>query len=185
MPTCKFCGAETGESKFCQNCGAKVEETTPVMQPQFQQPIVEQPQFQQPMMQQPIQQPYGQYQPSYYTPKGAGGLLAGNIILIVLGAVCCCFIYPLIWLVLGIIGTVYAAKVKNSHSAEEEAHNRKVARIMMLIGYGVLIVCVILLIAGMISEYGSFGDAVDALEETWDSIYESVSESMENAFRIR
>ena len=58
MPTCKYCGNETGGSQFCQNCGAKVD-----AEPVAPQPM---PVYQQPVYQQPMQAPVPT-QPSFYT----------------------------------------------------------------------------------------------------------------------
>ena len=172
MAACKYCGQETGGSMFCQNCGAKVEV-------QDEQPVMQQPAYTpNPFPTQPMANTIPT-QPSFYTPGGAGGLLAGNIIAIVLGVICCCFTYgiSLIAMILGIIGTVYASKVKSSLNADEERHNRRVSRILMIIAYVVLVLGLVAIIGLAIAA----SDGISGFKEMYESIYESVSVSMENA----
>lgn len=171
MAICRYCGAETGNSPFCQNCGAKVE-AAPAPQPIPQ----EQPAFTPDTIPTQPQSYSIPTQPTYYTPGGAGGLMAGNIIAIILGVVCCCFTYfiSLVTMVLGIIGVVYASKVKASMSPEEERHNRNLSRIMMIIGYVVLLLGLVVFIGMILTSSNGF----EGLKETWNSIYESVSISM-------
>ena len=177
MSVCKYCVQETGGSMFCQNCGAKVEqEAQPVPGPVVQ----NQPGFQ--PSQAPIQpQSYSTIptQPNYYTPGGAGGLLAGNIIAIILGVICCCFtsFISAITMILGIIGTVFASKVKSSTSAEEEKHNRKVSCILMIIAFVFLLIG----IGVMIASIAMAGEGIGDFGAIWSSVYESVSLSMEEA----
>ena len=181
MSICKYCGQETGGSPFCQNCGAKVDE----------QPVQAAPQQVFPEAQ-PVQSPYqpdpyasqqSSYgvQPPYYTPGGAGGLLAGNIIALVLGVVCCCctnFI-SLIAMILGIIGVIFASKVKSSANAEEEASNRRKARILMIIAFVVILGGLAYSVISTIINFNKFADG-RSFSEYIESIYESVSESIEN-----
>ena len=159
---------------FCQNCGAKVEEQpVAAQQPAFNANPVPNSFPTQPMANTiPTQ-------PSFYTPGGAGGLLAGNIIAIILGVVCCCFTYgiSLIAMILGIIGTVYASKVKSSLNADEEHHNRKVSRIMMIIAYVVLLLGIVAVVALVMSA----SNGISGFQELYESVYESVSQSMEAA----
>lgn len=181
MPICKYCGQETGGSPFCQNCGAKVEEQPIPQQPQPvfpEQPV--QPSYQQPAQPYaPQQSSYG-VQPPYYTPRGAGGLIAGNIIAIVFGVICCCctnFI-SLISMILGIIGIVFASKVKTSANAEEEASNRSKARILMIIAFLVLVGGLVFTIIQTIIDFNKVADG-KSFSEYLESVYESVSESVE------
>ena len=170
MAACKYCGQETGGSMFCQNCGAKVE-AQPEVQPVMPQSFTPNPFPSQPMANTiPTQ-------PSFYTPGGAGGLLAGNIIALVLGVICCCFTYgiSLIAMILAIVGLVYASKVKSSMNAEEERHNRKVSRILMIIAYVVLLLSIVAMVAMVIAA----SNGISGFKEMYESIYESVSMSME------
>lgn len=177
MSICKYCGNETGGSQFCQNCGAKVDVAPiPESQPVMQSPVMEN--YSQPN---PIPtQPQAYTQPTFYTPGGAGGLIAGHIIAIILGVLCCCFTYfiSLGTMVLGIIGVVFAAKVRSSTSAAEEAHNRKVSRILLLIAFAVLLVGVALFVVDLINTMHKLGDM--NFSELWESVYASVSESMKS-----
>jgi len=181
MPICKYCGQESGGTPFCQNCGAKVD--VPVQAPQpVQQPVMqaEQPVYQQPEPY-PSQQPNYGVQPPYYTPGGAGGVIAGNILAIVFGVLCCCctnFI-SLISMVLGIIGIVFASKIKSSSNAEEEASNRKKARILMLIAFLVLAGGLVFTIIQFIIGFNKVSDGL-SFPEYFESIWDSVSESVEN-----
>ena len=105
--------------------------------------------------------------------------MAGNIIAIILGVVCCCFTYfiSLASMVLGIIGVVYASKVKSSMSPEEERHNRNVSRLLMIIAFVVLVLGIVVFIGMVLSS----ANGIEGLKETWNSIYESVSLSMAEA----
>ncbi|MBO4495097.1 MAG: hypothetical protein J5752_04500 [Clostridiales bacterium] len=178
MPICKYCGQETGGSPFCQNCGAKVEEQPIPQQPVFpEQPV--QPSYQPEQPYTPQQSSYG-VQPPYYTPGGAGGVIAGNIIAIVFGVVCCCctnFI-SLISMILGIVGLVFASKIKSSANAQEEASNRSKARILMIIAFLVLVGGLVFTIIRTIINFNEVADG-KSFSEYLESIYESVSESVE------
>ena len=145
MPTCKYCGNETGGSQFCQNCGAKVDA----------EPVAPQPM--------PV------YQQPFYTPGGAGGLLAGNIIMLVISVITCCLVYTLAALVMSIIGIVFAAKVKNAQNAEQERSYRKVALIMLLVSVAVEILAIILFVVGVYQKYGGFEGFFEELESIWES----------------
>ncbi len=170
MAACKYCGQETGGSMFCQNCGAKVE-AQPEVQPAAFTPD--------PFPSQPQSYNTIPTQPSFYTPGGAGGLLAGNIIAIILGVICCCFTYgiSLIAMILGIVGTVFASKVKSSLNADEERSNRRISRILMIIAYVVLILGVVAMVALVLAA----SDGIGGFKEMYESIYESVSISMAEA----
>ncbi|HBY32807.1 MAG TPA: hypothetical protein DEG74_03475 [Clostridiales bacterium] len=163
MATCKYCGNETGGSQFCQNCGAKVEA----------EPVVPQPaQFQQGYYQQPMQVPVPT-QPSFYTPGGAGGLLAGNIIMLVISVLTCCLVYTIPALVMSIIGIVFAAKVKNAQNADQEKSYRKVALIMLLVSIVVEILAIVLFVVGVYAKYGGFEGFFDELESVLESAQEA------------
>ena len=172
MAICRYCGQETGGSMFCQNCGAKVEAQPEAAPQQFGQQAYTPSSIPTQPMANTIPT-----QPSFYTPGGAGGLLAGNIIALILGVICCCFTYgiSLIAMILGIIGVVYASKVKSSLNADEERHNRKVSRILMIIAYVVLLLGIVAMIGIAIAA----NNGISGLKEMYESIYESVSESME------
>lgn len=168
MSICKYCGNETGGSAFCQNCGAKVEE--PLAPQPVPQPV--------PMMDQQIPQqvPYSSpTQPSFYTPGGAGGLMAGNILVLIFSVICCCLIVTLASIAVSIIGIVYASKVKRALNEREEKSFRRVSLIMLLVGIGIIVLGIALLIIGIFNEYGSFDAFIDAIKES----YESWSESYE------
>lgn len=164
MPACRYCGQETGGSAFCQNCGAKVEEQPipspiPQMMPDT-------------LPQEPIQQIPTQpsaysipTMPNFYTPGGAGGLLAGNIITLIFAVITCCTLLPIVSIVVTIIGIVFASKVKNSTNAAEEKANRTVALIMMLIGIAFIILGVAVTIYGIYSEYGGFEEFIEYISE--------------------
>ncbi|MBP5492507.1 MAG: hypothetical protein J6Y08_06665 [Clostridiales bacterium] len=178
MATCKYCGQETGGSMFCQNCGAKVEAAVEAAQSPFQQSSI--PNSSMNSIPTAPQQSYSfPSQPAYYTPGGAGGLLAGNIIAIIVGVVCCCCTYfiSIVTLVLGIIGVVYASKVKSSSSPEEEAKNRRVSRIMMIIAYVALLIGLVVMVAAGLAS----GNGIEGFKESFMSAYESASISMEEA----
>ena len=182
MSICKYCGQESGGTPFCQNCGAKVEVQPDPIPTQPVTPFAnENPQpYPQQDPYQPQQSSYG-VQPPYYTPGGAGGLLAGNIISLVLGLVCCCctnFI-SLIAVILGILGIVFASKVKTSMNAEEEASNRKKARIMMIVGFLVILGGLAFSIIKFFVDFNKYADGRD-FKEYFESVYQSVSESLDN-----
>lgn len=160
MATCKYCGNETGGGQFCQNCGAKVE-----VEPVAPQPM---PMYQQPVYQQPMQAPVPT-QPSFYTPGGAGGLLAGNIIMLVISVLTCCLVYTLAALALSIVGIVFAAKVKNAQSIEQEKSYRKVALIMILVSIAIVILAVVLFVVGVYEKYGGFEGFWEEIESIWES----------------
>ena len=165
MPACRYCGQETGGSAFCQNCGAKVEE-----QPAIPSPI---PQVMpnsiptEPIPTMPTQSaPYSiPTMPSFYTPGGAGGLLAGNIIALILGVCTCCFIVPIIAIIVSIIGIVFASKVKNSTNAAEEKSTRTIALVMMLLAFAFVIIGTALFVVGVYQEYGGFEGFFEYISE--------------------
>ena len=170
MPACRYCGQETGGSAFCQNCGAKVEEqpVIPSPIPTINQSPVSPEQFP-PMPSQNA--PYTiPTMPNFYTPGGAGGLLAGNIIALILGVITCCFIVPIISIIVAIIGIVFASKVKNSSNAAEEKSNRTIALVMMLLAFAFVIIGTVLFVVGVYQQYGGF-------EEFWEYISEKVEET--------
>ena len=181
MAICKFCGAESGDTKFCQNCGAKLEVEPQPIQPQVQQPIIEQP-----MLQQQPDNSFHSYQPSHYAAGSATGLLTGNIILVVFSCLFCCCVLGIsvISLILGIVGIVYASKVKTSQNAEEEAHNRSVSRICMIIGYALYVVMILFLIIGATLAYGSLDAAVEAIQSAYESVSEELEESLSMISRL-
>ncbi len=153
MPACKYCGQETGGSMFCQNCGAKVDAQPTVPQQVPVQPVMDPMQMIQPSIQQPYQNPM---QPSYYTPRGAGGLLAGNIIVLVLSVIFFCGFFPLIAIPLSIIGIVFSVKAGRAKSPQEEKSNKTIALVMLIIGIFFLILGIIAFVATVYREYGGF-----------------------------
>ena len=153
MPACRYCGQETGGSAFCQNCGAKVEE-----QPAIPSPIPQ-------VMPNSIPTEPIPTMPSFYTPGGAGGLLAGNIIALILGVCTCCFIVPIIAIIVSIIGIVFASKVKNSTNAAEEKSNRTIALVMMLLAFAFVIIGTALFVVGVYQEYGGFEGFFEYISE--------------------
>lgn len=181
MAICKFCGAESGDTKFCQNCGAQMEVVAQPIQPQIQQPVLQQ----QPMGF-PSQQPINAAQSNGYIPKSAAGLVAGNVILIVLGTLCCCCVFfTIISTVLGIIGVVNASKVRGCTSPEEEQHCRGIARLMMIIGYVLLVVIVVTVFSVITAKFGSISEGVDQIESWFESVAESIEEEADFALRLR
>jgi hypothetical protein len=80
-------------------------------------------------------------------------------------------------MILGIIGTVYASKVKSSLNADEERGNRRISRILMIIAYVVLLLGVVAMVALVLAA----SDGIGGFKEMYESIYESVSISMAEA----
>ena len=173
MPACRYCGQETGGSAFCQNCGAKVEEQQPIPSPIPQ--IGPNTIPTEPIQPFPTQDaPYTILtMPNFYTPGGAGGLLAGNIITLILGVITCCFLAPIISIIVSIIGIVFASRVKNSTNASEEKTNRTIALVMMLIAIAFIILGGVLFVASVYSQYGGF-------EGFWEYVSEKVEEAEES-----
>lgn len=167
MAICKYCGNETGGTPFCQNCGAKVD-----AEPVYQQPV---PVMNQPVYQQPMQMPTA---PTFYTPGGAGGLLAGNIIMLILSAVTCCTIFTLVSLALSIVGVVFAAKVKNSRDAEQESSYRRFSLIMLILAIVTFVLVMTLLVIGIYQEYGGFEGFKEAIESVWESAWEEAQNKL-------
>jgi|GEM_PF-2138904 len=187
MAQCKYCGQETGGSMFCQNCGAKVEAPVQqVPQPQVQAPASFDTAPVQPQMPPQPQAYTSPTTPSFYTPGGAGGLMAGHIILLILGVICCCFTIgiTLVSTILSIIGLVYASKVKASLSAEEEAHNRKISMILLIVSIVALVGGLAVLIGSIFISYGSISAFIDAVSESFESAWESASLSAEKANKL-
>ena len=155
MAKCKYCSEETGGSLFCQNCGAKVDQIqeAPPIAPQ----IAPQPVYPQ-QMQMPVQQPY-------YTPKGAGGLLAGNIIVLVLSCIFFCGLTPIISIALSIIGIVFSVKAGHAKSLQESNSNRTVAIIMLILGIVFLVIGIILVNIVVYQNYGGWGGYFDEIME--------------------
>ena len=164
MATCKYCGNETGGTPFCQNCGAKVDAELVVPQPV---PVMNQPAYQPMPMQAPVAST-----PYFYTPGGAGGLLAGNIIMLILSVITCCLVFTLIALALSIVGIVFAAKVKNAQNAEQEKSYRRVALIMLLISIAVLVFSIVIFVIGVYQQYGGWDGFWEAIESVWESAQE-------------
>ena len=130
MATCKYCGNETGGTKFCQSCGAEVEgvliqDATPVEE------VPEEPEVITPERIDPQDSPA---QNSFYKPEGAPGLLAANIVVLVLSLVMCVHTIgiTILALIFSIIGIVNASRVKSAQS-EFEAHHRKSTAVLMLV----------------------------------------------------
>lgn len=165
MPTCKYCGQETGGAQFCQTCGAKVE-----AEPVAPSPIPTMNQ-QMPYQQPPMGQPYPQYyQPQQmYTPGSNTGLLVGNIMLLVISACCFCMLIPLVSVALSIVGIVYSNKIRHATSLAEERHYRNVAIIMLVLSIIFLALGVLVLSIGIYSEYGSLDAFMEAVRESANS----------------
>ena len=162
MAKCKYCGEETGGTMFCQYCGAKTDPQpipAPVPEPQ-QMPVTQQTSYQQPVLN-PMMQTA-----SNNTPRGAGGLLAGNIVVLVLSCIFFCGLVPIISIVLSIIGIVFAAKVKNAKTPQQEGSFRTVAIIMLILGIIFLIIGIIVVIAVINQEYGGLSGLWEEILET-------------------
>ncbi|MBP5418141.1 MAG: hypothetical protein J6Y58_11535 [Clostridiales bacterium] len=168
MANCKYCGHETGSKMFCEYCGAKVDKaptpptppTPPVPPVPPTPPVMPQPQFQPASYQQPIlnQMPMQQ---AYYTPHKTGGLLAGNIVVLVLSCIFFCSIFPLVSIPLSIIGIVFSVKAGNSRSVQEENASRMVAMIMLIIGAILLVLGIMVFIGVVEDRYGGFEEFFD------------------------
>ncbi|MBR5425852.1 MAG: hypothetical protein IK106_04965 [Clostridiales bacterium] len=165
MPTCKYCGNETGGKPFCQNCGAKVEETPVAPQPI---PVESTPSYE------PAQAPVPT-NPTFYTPGGAGGLLAGNILTLIVSVILCCLCFTFGSIAMSIIGIVFAAKVKNAANADQEGSYRKVALIMLILSIVVIILSIVWFVISVYQQYGGFEGFIDAIKESYESILESMN----------
>lgn len=179
MSICKRCGANNGTGKFCENCGAMLETPAASTAPQIQQPVIEQPvMYSQPQYSAMPPAYNGPFVSNQYMPRPAGGVMAGNIILIVTSVTCCS---PLgfISLILGIIGVVKAEKISKSRSVEEEAENRKTAMSLMIAGYVIMVLGFILLFVSLYVLPHFFRDTYESIYEYFESVMETAS------FRIR
>jgi hypothetical protein len=164
MAICKYCNQETGATIFCQNCGAKMDAQPEVPQaaPVISQPIPDPTQVQQTYMQQ-MQVPAQQ---DYYVPKGAAGLLAANIIVLVLSVIFFCGILPLASVALSIIGIVFSVKAGHARGPLEEKSQKSVALIMLILGIVFLVLGIVVIVASILSKYGSFNAFWEDILET-------------------
>lgn len=157
MSKCIFCGHETGNTQFCQSCGAQVGgEMLPPQRPITDDtPVDETVQEVTPAEEEP-EQKWESSPKQFYRPEGAPGLLAGNIITLCLALILCVNSLGVTFLaiILSIIGIVNASKVKTAGSEFEAQARKRTATGMLvfsciLIVIGFVVFLIVKLIAGI------------------------------------
>jgi len=160
MAFCKNCGVEIGEAKFCPSCGAAQEVTSVPVQDTFGEsassapiaPPVSAPVFSPPPSYSSNGDTSGmgssQTPPVYTAPvytapvyssssmqkPSTTGMMVFSIINIALGFLCCCSVFGLGSLILGIISLVNINKANSASSTEEAQRLLKTAKTMNIIG---------------------------------------------------
>jgi len=160
MAFCKNCGVEIGEAKFCPSCGAAQEVTSAPVQDTFGESVSSEP-IAPPVYSEPVSTPVYASPPSYssngdtsgmgssqtppvytapvYSPNSmekpsTTGMMVFSIINIALGFLCCCSVFGLGSLILGIISLVNINKANSTSSTEEAQQLLKSAKTMNIIG---------------------------------------------------
>lgn len=130
MSKCIFCGNETGGTEFCQSCGAKVEGAL-IEQPAPVEESPEEPEVITPERMDPQDTPG-----SFYKPQAATGILAANIVVLVLAVALCVHTIgiTILAMIFSIIGIVNASKVKSAKSEFEANHRKSTAIVMFILG---------------------------------------------------
>ena len=136
MSKCIFCGNETGGTEFCQSCGAKVEGAL-IKQPATVEDQEETPEVITPERMDPQDTPG-----NFYRPQAATGLLAANIVVLVLAVALCVHTIgiTILAMIFSIIGIVNASKVKSAKSEFEANHRKSTATVMFILGLVALFV---------------------------------------------
>lgn len=136
MSKCIFCGNETGGTEFCQSCGAKVEGAL-IEHPAPAEESPEEPEVITPERMDPQDTPG-----NFYKPQAATGILAANIVVLILAIVMCVHTIgiTILAMIFSIIGIVNASKVKSAKSEFEAQHRKSTATVMFILGLVVLFV---------------------------------------------
>ncbi len=141
MSICKYCGNEAGDGEFCRSCGAKnpVEAVTPQrMTADDYRQLENQKTYTDDQSKQ------GSYeQPNkFFRPQSASGLLAANIVVLVLAVLTFCNSLGVTGLaiIFSIIGIVSASRVKSAQSEMEAGSCRSGATTMLVLGIIALVI---------------------------------------------
>ena len=130
MSKCIFCGNETGGTEFCQSCGAKVEGALIAQEAPVEEQV-ETPEVITPERMDPQDTPG-----NFYRPQAATGLLAANIVVLVLAVILCAHTIgiTILAMIFSIIGIINASKVKSAQSEFEAQHRKSTATVMFILG---------------------------------------------------
>ena len=136
MSKCIFCGNETGGTEFCQSCGAKVEGALIAQEAPVEEQV-ETPEVITPERMDPQDTPG-----NFYRPQAATGLLAANIVVLVLAVILCAHTIgiTILAMIFSIIGIINASKVKSAQSEFEAQHRKSTATVMFILGLVALFV---------------------------------------------
>ncbi|MBO4651500.1 MAG: hypothetical protein J5653_09950 [Clostridiales bacterium] len=130
MSKCIFCGNETGGTEFCQSCGAKVEGALIAQEAPVEEQV-ETPEVITPERMDPQDTPG-----NFYKPQAATGILAANIVVLVLAVALCVHTIgiTILAMIFSIIGIINASKVKSAQSEFEAQHRKSTATVMFILG---------------------------------------------------
>lgn len=147
MSICKYCGNEAGDGEFCRSCGAMNEgqAVTPQrMTADDYRQLENADQVGPDAGSNTTQQPENKY----FRPQAATGLLAANIVVLVLGVLgfCNSLGVTLLAIIFSIIGIMSASRVKSCTNDADVNRNRSVATMMLVLGIIALVVGYIVLI---------------------------------------
>ena len=141
MPICKYCGNEAGEGEFCRSCGAK-NEAAAVTPQRMTEEDYRQLENQQTYTNDQGKQGSYEQPDRYFRPQSASGLLAANIVVLVLAVLTFCNSLGVTGLaiIFSIIGIISASRVKNAKSEIEVHSCRSGATTMLVMGIIALVV---------------------------------------------
>ena len=142
MSNCKFCGAEIAENtKFCSNCGAKVEEA-PVVE------AVTEEEYNAETTAKTVNDTSANQQtnPVYTKRPIKGGLLAWSIVNSSFGLIGCCSCLPAVSLILGVISIVLLILAQDAQTDNEEKSKIRSATILNIIASSLFVISIILVI---------------------------------------
>lgn len=139
MAICKFCGQESGGTKFCQNCGANLDDypmnqtSVPMMNSS-----IPQPPFTTPQDPNAMNQTWNQPQ-STYTPGSCADLQKKSTIVLAISIVLICTVFGIISLILSANALSICGKIPQAKSQEEEENYRDTATNYNRIASGILV----------------------------------------------
>lgn len=141
MSICKYCGNEAGDGEFCRSCGAKSEGEAVTPQRMTAEDY-RQLENQQSFTSDPGKRGSYEQPDRYFRPQSAPGLLAANIVVLILATLTFCNSLGVTGLaiIFSIIGIISASKVKTAKSDMEAGSRRSGATFMLVLGIIALVV---------------------------------------------
>ena len=146
MAICKFCGQESGGTKFCQNCGANLDDnqmnqsSIPMMNSS-----IPQPPFTTAQVPNTMNQPWNQPQ-STYTPGSHADLYKKSLIVLFLSILLACSMVGIFSLILSALALSTCGRIPQAKSQEEEENYRdtasnylRIATVLLVVGFGLIV----------------------------------------------